>query len=59
MGRNPAGGAVGLGMDELTDVLETLQRRTGPDGEITFGYGVAPTLPAEMRVTFLVAPGAA
>ena len=46
-----------LEMDELTDVLETVQRWSGPDWEIIFGHGVAADLPAELRVSILWAPG--
>lgn len=46
-----------LEMDEFTDVLETVQRRTGPDWEIIFGHGVAADLPAEVRLSILWAPG--
>ena len=49
---------VELKMDELTEITETLLRNTGQEWELIFGYGVVPNLPAEIRLTFLLAPSA-
>jgi cell division GTPase FtsZ len=48
-----------LEMDELTDITETMWRNAGREWEIVFGHGVAPGLPAEIRVRFLLAPSSA
>lgn len=45
-----------LEMDELTNVTENLLRNVGPEWEMIFGYGIVPNLPAEFRLTFLLAP---
>ena len=47
-----------LQMDELTDITETLQKRLGYDWEMIFGHGIVPDLAAELRITFVLAPGA-
>ena len=48
-----------LEMDELTDITETMRRNAGPEWELVFGYGIVPGLPAEIRLTFLLAPSSA
>lgn len=48
-----------LEMDELTDITETMWRNVGPEWELVFGYGIVPGLPAEIRLTFLLAPSSA
>ena len=47
-----------LEMDELTDITETMWRNAGPEWEVVFGHGIVPGLPAEIRLTFLLATNA-
>lgn len=46
-----------LEMDELTVITEAMWRNAGPEWEMIFGYGIVPGLPAEIHLTFLLAPG--
>jgi len=48
-----------LEMDELTDITETMWRNAGQEWELVFGHGIVPGLPAEIRLTFLLAPSSA
>ena len=48
-----------LEMDELTNITETMWRNAGPEWELVFGHGIVPILPAEIRLTFLLAPSSA
>ena len=43
-------------MDELTSITETMLLNVGLEWELIFGYGVVPSLTAEVRLTFLLAP---
>lgn len=47
-----------LEMDELTDITETMLRNAGTEWELVFGHGIVPGLPAEISLTFLLAPNA-
>ena len=48
-----------LEMEELTDITETMWRNAGPEWELVFGHGIVPSLSAEIRLTFLLAPSSA
>ena len=45
-----------LEMDELTDLTGTLWQNAGLEWEMVFGHGIVLNLPAEIRLTFMLAP---
>lgn len=45
-----------LEMDELIDITDTMRRNVGLEWEMVFGYGIVLNLPAEIRLTFMLAP---
>jgi cell division protein FtsZ len=42
-----------LSMDELTEITEFIQEKTGDDAEVIFGHGVDPALGNSIRVTVI------